>query len=117
MSANLTVLFAFKLWLQGKKKLFNALVGQYLIFILKLNMAIGQLHNRLLSSSNARHFSTTESQRYQKTKDQLKGFDERIMNCTYTIQKRLHVTNHALRFPTNLDKCRYFGSGKFESGQ
>ena len=64
------VLFVFKLWLQGlfNKKLYNALIGQYLIFILKLNMAIGQLHNRLLSGSNARYFSTTVSQRSPEDK-------------------------------------------------
>ena len=54
-------------------------------------MAIGQLHNRLLSGSNARHFSTTycKSKITAKTKGQVKTFDERIINCTYTIQEHL----------------------------
>ena len=50
------------------KKLYNALVYRpillHLIIILKLN----HLHNRLLSGSNARHFSTTISQRSPEDK-------------------------------------------------
>ena len=59
---------------------------------------------------------------HQKTKDKLKSFNERTINCTYTIQE--HLLGIAVcslimlkGLPTKLDKCRYFGSGKFEFGQ
>ena len=52
---------------------------------ISFTMAIGQLHNRLLSGSNARHFNTTVSQTdHQKTNYQLKSFNERIINYSYT---------------------------------
>ena len=88
----------------------------HLIIILKLT----HLHNRLFSGSNARLLVKN----HQKTEDQLQSFDERIINCTYTIQEHLlgiavclSGNNNSQRLPIKLDKCRYFGSGKFEFGQ
>ena len=84
----------------------------------KWTIAIWQLQNRLLSGSNARHFSTECKSKITRGH---KIFDERIINFI-TIQKQLLefaclFTNCFHRIPTKLDKCWYFGSGKFEFGQ
>ena len=57
----------------NKKLKYNALVYRpilHLIIILKLT----HLHNRLLSGSNARHFSTTISQRSSEDKRSTQEF-------------------------------------------
>ena len=53
-------------------------------------MKLTHLHNRLFFGSNATHFSTTVSQRSSEDKiSTLKSFDERIIDCTYTIHEHL----------------------------
>ena len=51
-------------------------------------MEIQQLRDRLRSGSHARHLRTSVSQRSPEVKAQLKIFDERVINRTYTIQEQ-----------------------------
>ena len=92
------------------KKLHNALVYRpiflHLIIILKLT----HLHNRLLSGSNARHLSPED-------KRLIKG--SLIVPTLYRhiCLELLFDAKNAQRLPPKLDKCLYFGLGKFEFGQ
>ena len=96
------------------KELYNALVGQSLV--------TSHLHNRLLSGSNARHFSNIVCRRSPEDKRSTQEF-RRKENKLYQQYRWTFawncclIANHAQRLPTKLDKCRYFGSGKFEFGQ
>ena len=49
-------------------KLYNALVCTPILLHLIIILKLTHLHNRLLSGSNARHFSTTISQRSPEDK-------------------------------------------------
>ena len=83
ISSKMTVLYkysqfcscSFKLWLYGIP------FHLHLIIILE-PLQCDKLCNRLLSGSNARHFSTPLSQRSPEDKRSTQSFDERIINLT-----------------------------------
>ena len=56
------------------KKLYNALVYRPILLHLIIILKLTHLHNRLLSGSNARYFSTTVSQRSPEDKISNQGF-------------------------------------------
>ena len=66
------------------KKFYNALVYRPILLHLIIILKLTHLHNRLLSGSNAMHLPPED-------KRSTKSFDERIINCTYTILEHLLV--------------------------
>ena len=66
------------------KKFYYALVYRPILLHLIIILKLTHLHNRLLSGSNAMHLSPED-------KRSTKSFDERIINCTYTILEHLPV--------------------------
>ena len=110
----------FKLWLHG------ILIWSYIMhllantstahYYLEVTIAIWQLHNRLLSGSNARHFSTIVCQRSPEDKRSTEEFwlkDHKLyLHYTGTFAWNCSLlTNHAHRLHTKFDKCRYLGQG------
>ena len=64
------------------KKLYNALVHRPILLHLIIILKLTHLHNRYILALQLVKV-------HQKTEDQPKLFDERIINCTYTIQEHL----------------------------
>ena len=91
------------------KKLYNAIVYRTILLHLNIILKLTHLHNRLLSGSNARHLSPED-------KRSSKSFDEKIINCTYTIQEHLFgIADCSLimlkDYPQSLTNVNILGQG------